>query len=1331
MNKIKVVITRAIALMLAIVLLCSTNISAFASSSASSAIDTKKHDNYRTFAEYMDTGSTAGIVRKNIMQTYLKQGETVYFGSSVYDSQFDATRKLTGSPKADIAVRYPDGTDHGFDNLQYGIGFIKSDAQVKAGPKITAEDYADTNSKKYIPQTFEAPMSGIYEFAFQSKTGAQKSVDTSGSKVNETAEENDAVVKQAEAGVAFWDITVIGRDGKVITGRTYSDFLALTTGAVKFPVSAEYYVVTKDGYIYKVTLDHIQPYGFIFFSNNQGLTTTGLTPSSIYHSVYDRDNNMKYLETDSLVTFHFPNTKDTDIAQTNMIFYGEPSPDLKGILYNDPVEPQGITEVFFKGHEDGKTYYTQGGTFSFESHGASSVSLVIDFSESIKGVLEDPSTDNHIKGAIRDYYKEGGTGIVEINGATTDGWNEFIWDGRDDNNVQMPVGVYTAEHLHVTAHPKAGEVHFPLLDVEGSVDGLEIERLNGDHGRDEDDADDSRYDIYYNNSPLTRYHTIEGYAAPEKENKAVNIGSGKNYYVLSDGTRSHSNGGSGTNKDNYVSFFNATYTSNGITYTNNQTTNVTSLIRNENFVAHRYDENGNRVDENGNIISDDDASYTEEPEFIHSPINSHTTRMKFATDNSTYGGGDQAAIDIWTYHESDSQTKVSFHSEIEIIPNDTVGKIKGRVFYDNDKNKAYNEPAGDYPLKDILVTLVDINGNPIQVTNDIGEPITDQDDNPVYYTATTDAYGYYNFNGVYYGGEGQSKDFYIKVLLTDAQKNAYEQCTTTNDLCKSSTSQKVTLNDSNRDTGAEFKDIGYYSPPTKYSELTVMKTWNSNVDNQLDKVIINLYQVDPKNSAKKSLVGTETLSSNNSWKYTFYNMNKAYKYYVEEYMEDPSGGDDMLIATSEARSIDEFKDINVTYSTTSDIDAKTPYDASFVFNPNIVGPTISITNSAAEDNYKVVFHTNEYGYSDELNVDDIYRTYRRSSYVNADDYMLNDNTYDINAFYDIPHREDYVFTGWYYEPSFSDTSKPLKWNKDTFTGVDATDNDGDKYSIENKAYHIYAHWVPVGTVTKCDEKIGTDNIYGGFDLFGVQIRNYRFDPNYDDGDTFYGYKKEMQGLRFVTSIRNGLLEAVNKAYDIDAGQEFFDYENTKKYSHEPERQNINYGYVTASQSNWDLFVKNYGEQYYAEDELKYNATNVNGEKTSKYFKFVKNVQCTSAVGPNYIDDDHIDKENAYNSETSILDHRNFEEYRIMSYVVTYNELTDSNNMARNVIARPYLKYIDCNGLERVFYSNYKGKSSLGKGCLVSYDYAYQNIKDGLDEVLQKVINPSLDQSQIG
>ena len=266
----------------------------------------------------------------------------------------------------------------------------------------------------------------------------------------------------------------------------------------------------------------------------------------------------------------------------------------------------------------------------------------------------------------------------------------------------------------------------------------------------------------------------------------------------------------------------------------------------------------------------------------------------------------------------------------------------------------------------------------------------------------------------------------------------------------------------------------------------------------------------------------------------------------------------------------------------------------------------------------------------------------------------------IDEFYTVPevvptatNSCPYIFKGWYYDQDNDNDTHPVKFGT-------------DKYAKD-----IYAHWIKVDNVTKDENdptmfQDGDEDTYGGFDLAGVQIRKEMHDYNFDD------VPKTPGGMRFITSLNMDIVNEINKI----------------------KPNNIEYGYVAATHKGWiDYHSK--GVEQGLDEKLKYVSETANGIDTSSsnatnenYFGFAKNVNCTSKVT---------------NSKNGVVrrDHQNFGNYLLYSFVVTYEEA--GSDKGKDVLARPYIRYKDANGLERVAYSEYTGVSNVLGGCYTNYN----------------------------
>ncbi len=311
--------------------------------------------------------------------------------------------------------------------------------------------------------------------------------------------------------------------------------------------------------------------------------------------------------------------------------------------------------------------------------------------------------------------------------------------------------------------------------------------------------------------------------------------------------------------------------------------------------------------------------------------------------------------------------------------------------------------------------------------------------------------------------------------------------------------------------------------------------------------------------------------------------------------------------------------------------------------------TWKMTNPASEDGSKGVtvhpmFGVQEFDIRFYPNFSDNEEPFR--TYTAADLVMGK-----VPVFYDLPAHDGYIFKGWYLDKDNDDDDSPISFD-----------------TIYTQSTDIYAHWIKVDNVTK-DENDNNilpeeETEYGGFDLAGLQIRRSMIDNNF--GTTTPG------GMRFVTSLSTKVVKEINKI----------------------KSNNIEYGYVAATNEGWINYHLD-GVQHGSDEKLQYVSTTANGinttdttEKDEDYFGFAHNVDCTSGVA---------------NCTQNVvpLDHKNYGDYLLYSFVVTYEDEEEAGYDTK-VLVRPYIHYEDANGLDRVAYSDYRGTNVLG-GCYISYN----------------------------
>ncbi len=762
---------------------------------------------YRFYTEYYVSAAsgkkftTAGIERRTSIQVYAKADEVILFGSSVSDSYIDENNVLQNAETGkDIVITTPvldsDGnyikewfdviapgqTDPGGTYRKFGHGYIANPTQEKNGPMVNhSEESAaagQETSDYYVPLTYTAPVDGIYTFEFHSKKGKNDGQTVKPVKASQTDWD------QKEIAVAAWDVTVLGKNDinptvwEVKSGRAWANYLALTTGGADDKISdLNVHVLSHDGYVYKVDFQKAVPFGFIFFANNTGFMTTVSDGAGhelkmpVYHSFYDSNNDLDNMANEN-ITFHKPNEPDTDTEETYKIFFNAPSSDLPFKTVPDPSVT--LTDLKFTGisETENVALVGHGGLFTFNSTGEATISISLDLRKAI--------FDSGISTAEYE-----GSGIVEITAFAHPGANSFYWDGKDTDGNLIPAGIYGNNNVVIASEVKRGELHFPVIDMEGLYDGLKIERLtrasnevldeNGiavETGESLEAYNASKHNLYYNNNPLA-YGTIEG-NYPKKTSGSYN--------VLSDGTKS----------------FNVSSSVGGWNYFKNYTANISTLVKDDKEYLSQKLFGLSYADlskpENATMKAIIDAEFGVEKDTFHfEPVDSSVTTMKFSCGGSN-GGGNQAGIDAWTYYSQGiSHDTISF----AMLDGSNKGKVTGQIFYDGDKDSVYTTGAAsnDYPIPNVKVRLIDSTGAPLSYEGNLpqfdesGHFIYNTDGTiyhkktTVYYETVTDSNGVYRFTGVPYDPAVDTK-YYVQVLLNDTQTEVLRYTCTTSDWVK-------------------------------------------------------------------------------------------------------------------------------------------------------------------------------------------------------------------------------------------------------------------------------------------------------------------------------------------------------------------------------------------------------------------------------------------------------------------------------------------------------------------------------------------------------------------
>ncbi|CAM4182488.1 DUF11 domain-containing protein [Flavobacterium antarcticum] len=365
---------------------------------------------------------------------YAKVGEIITVASSVQGSG--------GNSK--IILFAPNGTEL-FNNVTDGK--IDNRAAELAGPRFVGEA---AGGDKYLPIYHTVTVTGIYRVQFVS-TGTS-------SPTNQFAANANWIEPGGNfSGIFAWDVSVINTTNSgFVKGRVYTNVLNLSNGNTNYNVGFDgiFYVLTKDGFTYKVDNNGNNGIWYTFYANNDGFVNA-TTQEPLYKSL----NKSSDFKTQA----HNPNSADTERHITHKLFYTLPSSDLPTSgtgavpggttwLKNPVIEPD-VSQVEIVG-VDGTPGQVgnKGGYINFEAGAQGQYTIKIE------------STDMPKKFVTR-----------ILKGSSVSGLNNILWDGKGGDGNSLPIGDVPSK---VTVQLQGAEVHFPFIDMEYNTLGTKVQLLD-------------------------------------------------------------------------------------------------------------------------------------------------------------------------------------------------------------------------------------------------------------------------------------------------------------------------------------------------------------------------------------------------------------------------------------------------------------------------------------------------------------------------------------------------------------------------------------------------------------------------------------------------------------------------------------------------------------------------------------------------------------------------------------------------------------------------------------------------------------------------------------
>ncbi|PSL23074.1 putative repeat protein (TIGR01451 family), partial [Chitinophaga ginsengisoli] len=371
------------------------------------------------------------LTNKGVHYAYLKVGETLGAASSAQ-----------GIGSGQIILTAPDGSVYSSTVGSTTTGQIASRTQELQGPWVGYTPFS---------RVVGAGQAGLWKIELVSTNPPGTIAEGTGA--NAAA---DAAWTQntASSAIAAWDVSVRSAGGTIIPGRVYTNVLNMYVSFGNY--RGVIYVLTKDGYVYKVNNNGSSGIGFVAFVNNKGLTTNATDAGEpIYKSVAGTNPGTDFNTWD-------PRSDDGASSITHKMFYNIPATDMPA----SSIMP------------GGKTTWLRGAKII-----PSVANISVDGVEGTSGQVSKKGAYIKFTASVGGTYRislvgSGSFVTRKMTGTAVAGNNSIFWDGKDGAGVAPALGTAS-----VTANIQlqGAEIHFPFIDVEDNPNGLIIEQLNDDN----------------------------------------------------------------------------------------------------------------------------------------------------------------------------------------------------------------------------------------------------------------------------------------------------------------------------------------------------------------------------------------------------------------------------------------------------------------------------------------------------------------------------------------------------------------------------------------------------------------------------------------------------------------------------------------------------------------------------------------------------------------------------------------------------------------------------------------------------------------------------------
>lgn len=404
----------------------------------------------------------------------------VYVNKNEWISLASSTQYVVQTNSSMIKLYDPDGNPISLSgNWTDKTGNILNRAAELAGPALPGSTPSGNQYKAFY---YQAQVSGIYRVEFWSNSMNKEDLKRPGENTaNGNWQQSDA-----SSLISAWDISVANSaQTSWINGRvfTYNLDMSIVGGGSGF--RSIVYVLTGDGFVYRIKNNGTIGYQFEFTVNNRGFHAPNDPNTQLYKSIPDIKNlGLAGIQ----ARYHDPTTGDTPLTTTHKIFYNKPDWGMPekakgGQVAGDSTwmrplaQSLDISNAYFVGAEGtpGQMGGEKGGYIHFTS--GTKGPFTMKLSPSLSGT---PFTPRVL------------TGMAQV------GANVIYFDGKDGNGVVLPATIAAGVGLDVEISLHFGEVHFPFFDLEYNANGFIIERYNSTMTAIESDK------VFWNDVDITR-----------------------------------------------------------------------------------------------------------------------------------------------------------------------------------------------------------------------------------------------------------------------------------------------------------------------------------------------------------------------------------------------------------------------------------------------------------------------------------------------------------------------------------------------------------------------------------------------------------------------------------------------------------------------------------------------------------------------------------------------------------------------------------------------------------------------------------------------------------